>query len=83
MVLVEISGVVNKKMLVSARMSIEQLKLKLPEGCQQKSSVFVFLRQKNDKLKVCPINALLRDLHQNYSDDRGYLNLITKTEAAF
>lgn len=70
-------------MLVSAGMSIEQLKLKIPDGCREKNAVFFFIKLNNGRLKVCPINAKLKDMHECYSDNRGYLNLITKNEAAF
>lgn len=34
-------------------------------------------------MKVCPINTRLKEIHEAYSDNLGYLNLITKNEATF
>jgi hypothetical protein len=61
MLLVRISGLIQKKMLVSANMSIEQLKEKIVRDSRQGQSMILFVGKGGKR--VCSPQGTLRDLH--------------------
>lgn len=63
MVLLRLAGVLNKKMLVSGNMSIEQFKNRIIAEGKHKEAIFVFAKVGEVKKKVCPPGELLRNLH--------------------
>ena len=83
MVLVRVRGVIDKKMLVSGAMTLEQLKLRIPDDARQRHALFMFVREKGGRPKLCPGRSLLKDLHRAFGDEEGYLNIVTQKEATF
>ena len=79
MVLIRVNGLIQKKMLVSACMCIEQLVTKLCCGqTEKRKALFLTIKKKNGKRKLCPPQSTLKSLHQDFSDEEGYLNLFAE-----
>jgi chorismate synthase len=75
MVLVNVAGVVSRKVLISANITMRQLLKKLvPEECNH-SSLFIIIKHAEANKKMCAPDRKLREVHEKYSDGDGYLNM--------
>ena len=63
MILVKISGIVNKKMLVSANIQVECLREKVVDAINKKKGVFIVIKTNNGGKKICSSGNILRELH--------------------
>jgi hypothetical protein len=50
---------------------------------EEKTSLLPLVRVKPGDFKMLQPNALLKDLHETYSDDKGYLHIKVIEESAF
>lgn len=69
MVLVKVSGIINKNMLISGSLTVNQFRLKLAQEIPEKKSFLPFVQAKNGKFKIHVLTVMLKDLHEMHSDN--------------
>jgi hypothetical protein len=67
MLLVELSGDLNKKFLVSASYTLEQLRKSISTNLAQQKAMFIFVKSREGKSKTCDFTMPLKEIHERYS----------------
>lgn len=83
MVLIELKGVVKKKMLASGAYTLAQLQRCVAANNNEKRSYVLFVIGRDGKSKICDLSRPIKEYHEMYKNDEGYLKIEVKFESAF
>jgi hypothetical protein len=82
MSLIELKGDFEQKIAVSACLTFEGLKNKIPKR-ENSTKSFFFMIKVGSKVKLVPMNTTVKQMHDKYKDIDGYLRIYVKEESTF
>jgi hypothetical protein len=77
MVLLEISGDLQQKMAVSGSIKCEALKATIQARTASTKAIYLMVR-KGIRTRVPPPSSTIRELHERFQDDDGYLRIYVR-----
>jgi hypothetical protein len=82
MILVDLKGDLDQKLVVSGNIRFDCLKSKIPNQANSTKSFF-FMIKKGKETKLIPMATTIKQMHDKYHDQDGYLRVYVKEESAF
>lgn len=82
MMLIELKGDVEKKMAVSGGLRFERLKDSIPSNANSTKTLYFMIRRLA-RTKIIAMTSTIKEVHDKYKDNDGYLRIYVKGEASF
>lgn len=82
MFLIELKGDIEQKLAVSGTMKFEALKSKINSKPNSTKSLY-FMIKKGLRAKIIAMTSTVKEVHDRFQDNDGYLRIDVREEASF